>query len=215
MGGRSRGAELTGKINRKDWGLNLLVQIFEGRVVGRRAEPTPRCFGFETHRWALVGAQRGPRLAIMATNTILLVEDSPDDAELALRAFAKSKIENQIVVARDGVEALDYLWGTGAHAADVPELPEIVLLDLNLPRLHGLEVLRRLRADARTKYLPVVVLTSSAHEQDILQSYDSGANSYVRKPVDFAQFVEAARQLSVYWLGLNQKVPAPDRLARQ
>jgi two-component system response regulator len=149
----------------------------------------------------------------MATHTILLVEDSPDDAELALRAFAKSKIQNEIVVARDGVEALDYLFGTGAHAADPPESPEIVLLDLNLPRLPGLEVLRRLRADARTKYLPVIVLTSSAQEQDILQSYDFGANSYVRKPVDFAQFVEAARQLGVYWLRLNQKVPAPDRLA--
>jgi two-component system, response regulator len=150
----------------------------------------------------------------MATRTILLVEDSPDDAELALRAFAKSEIQNEIVVARDGVEALDYLFGTGAYAADPPESPEIVLLDLNLPRLPGLEVLRRLRADARTKYLPVVVLTSSAQEQDILQSYDLGANSYVRKPVDFVQFVEAARQLGVYWLGLNQKVPAPDRFVR-
>ena len=149
----------------------------------------------------------------MATHTILLVEDSPDDAELALRAFAKSKVHSEIVVARDGVEALDYLLGTGAHAADPPESPEIVLLDLNLPRLSGLEVLRRLRADDRTRYLPVIVLTSSAQEQDILQSYHLGANSYVRKPVDFAQFVEAAQQLGVYWLRLNQKVPAPDRLA--
>ncbi|HZL17180.1 MAG TPA: response regulator [Polyangia bacterium] len=150
----------------------------------------------------------------MSRNTILLVEDSPDDAELALRAFAKSKIENRLVVAHDGVEALDSLFGTGAYAQSPPEMPEIVLLDLNLPRLPGLEVLRRLRADARTKYLPAIVLTSSAHEQDILQSYDLGANSYVRKPVDFAQFVEAARQLGVYWLQLNHKVPAPDRLAR-
>lgn len=159
--------------------------------------------------------QKKPEIGTqMPSNTILLVEDSPDDAELALRAFAKSKIENQIVVAHDGVEALDYLFGTGAYAESAPEMPEIVLLDLNMPRLHGLEVLRRLRADPRTKYLPVVVLTSSAHEQDILQSYDFGANSYVRKPVDFDQFVDAARQLGVYWLCLNQKVPAPDRLAR-
>jgi two-component system response regulator len=146
----------------------------------------------------------------MSTNTILLVEDNADDAELALRAFAKSKIQNDIVLVRDGVEALDYLFATGAYAARAPGLPEVVLLDLNLPRLDGLEVLRRLRADERTKYLPVVVLTSSGQEQDILRSYDLGANSYVRKPVDFGQFVEAARQLGLYWLILNQRAPAPD-----
>jgi two-component system response regulator len=146
----------------------------------------------------------------MATNTNLLVEDNADDAELALRAFAKSKIQNDIVLVRDGVEALDYLFSTGAHAGREPGLPEVVLLDLNLPRLDGLEVLRRLRADERTKYLPVVVLTSSGQEQDILRSYDLGANSYVRKPVDFGQFVEAARQLGLYWLLLNQRVPAHD-----
>ncbi len=146
----------------------------------------------------------------MSTHTILLVEDNPDDAELALRAFAKSKIKNDIVVARDGVEALDYLFETGVHAGRAPGLPEIVLLDLNLPRLDGLEVLRRLRADERTKYLPVVVLTSSGQDQDILRSYDLGANSYVRKPVDFGQFVDAARQLGLYWLLLNQRAPVRD-----
>jgi two-component system response regulator len=146
----------------------------------------------------------------MSTNTILLVEDNPDDAELALRAFAKSKIKNDIVLARDGVEALDYLFATGSHAGRAPGLPEIVLLDLNLPRLDGLEVLRRLRADERTRYLPVVVLTSSGQDQDILRSYDLGANSYVRKPVDFGQFVDAARQLGLYWLLLNQRAPVRD-----
>jgi len=146
----------------------------------------------------------------MSTNTILLVEDNPDDAELALRAFAKSRIKNDIVLVRDGVEALDYLFATGSHAGRAPGLPEIVLLDLNLPRLDGLEVLRRLRADERTKYLPVVVLTSSGQDQDILRSYDLGANSYVRKPVDFGQFVEAARQLGLYWLLLNQRAPSRD-----
>lgn len=146
----------------------------------------------------------------MSTNTILLVEDNSDDAELALRAFARSKIKNDIVLVRDGVEALDYLFCTGSHAGREPGLPEIVLLDLNLPRLDGLEVLRRLRADQRTKYLPVVILTSSGQDQDILRSYDLGANSYVRKPVDFGQFVEAARQLGLYWLLLNQRAPARD-----
>lgn len=150
----------------------------------------------------------------MSTNTILLVEDNPDDAELALRAFAKSKIRNDIVVARDGVEALDYLFETGAYAGRAPGLPEIVLLDLNLPRVDGLEVLRRLRADERTKYLPVVVLTSSGQDQDILRSYDLGANSYVRKPVDFGQFVDAARQLGLYWLLLNQRAPVRDGPAK-
>ncbi len=146
----------------------------------------------------------------MSTNTILLVEDNSDDAELALRAFAKSKIDNDIILVRDGVEALDYLFATGPHAGRPPGLPVIVLLDLNLPRLDGLEVLRRLRADERTKYLPVVVLTSSGQDQDILRSYDLGANSYVRKPVDFGQFVEAARQLGLYWLLLNQRAPTRD-----
>ena len=144
----------------------------------------------------------------MSSNVILLVEDNPDDAELALRAFRKINIQNQIVVAEDGVVALDYLFATGRYESRDPGLPEVVLLDLKLPRLDGLEVLRRLRADERTKRLPVVVLTSSSEDQDILRSYDLGANSYVRKPVDFGQFLEAARQLGLYWLVLNQ--PAPD-----
>jgi two-component system response regulator len=146
----------------------------------------------------------------MATNTILLVEDNSDDAELALRAFAKSETKNEIVLVRDGVEALDYLFATGPHAGRASGMPEVVLLDLNLPRLDGLEVLRRLRDDERTRRLPVVMLTSSGQDQDVLQSYALGANSYVRKPVDFGQFVDAARQLGLYWLLLNTPVPAAD-----
>jgi two-component system response regulator len=147
----------------------------------------------------------------MSSNVILLVEDNPDDAELALRAFKKSNIQNEVVVADDGVMALEYLFATGRFADRKPGLPEVVLLDLNLPKLDGLEVLRRLRADERTKRLPVVVLTSSSEEQDILRSYELGANSYVRKPVDFGQFLEAARQLGLYWLVLNQAPPSGAR----
>lgn len=140
--------------------------------------------------------------------TILLVEDNPDDEALTLRAFRKSNILNPVVVARDGVEALDYLFGTGMHAGrDTGEQPQVVLLDLKLPRLDGLEVLRRLRADPRTRLLPVVILTTSNEDQDILSSYQLGANSFIRKPVDFEQFIEAARQLGLYWLVLN--VPPP------
>lgn len=135
---------------------------------------------------------------------ILLVEDNPDDEELTLRALRKNRIKNRVVVARDGVEVLDYLFGTGPHAGrDVNDLPQIVLLDLKLPRLDGLEVLRRIRADERTKLLPVIVLTSSQQEEDVVRSYELGANSYVRKPVDFAEFTEAVRQLGLYWLVLN------------
>jgi two-component system response regulator len=142
------------------------------------------------------------------TNIILLVEDNPDDVELTLRAFRKSKILNEIVVVSDGVEALDYLFATGAHAGRNPKIvPEVVLLDLKLPKIAGLEVLRRLRADERTRRIPVVVLTSSNEERDVLSSYDLGANSFVRKPVDFAQFVEAAQQLGLYWLVMNQPPP--------
>lgn len=142
-------------------------------------------------------------------NIILLVEDNPDDAELTLRAFKKSKILNEVVVVRDGIEALDFLFATGAHAGREPKLmPAVVLLDLNLPKLGGLEVLRRLRADERTRRIPVVVLTSSNEERDILSSYDLGANSFVRKPVDFAQFIEAARQLGLYWLVMNEAPPS-------
>ena len=142
------------------------------------------------------------------TRTILLVEDNPDDVELTLRAFEKSRLGNDIVVARDGSEALDYLFGTGIHAERSPSsMPEIVLLDLKLPKVDGLEVLKRIRADERTRRLPVVVLTSSKEERDVLRSYDLGANSFVRKPVDFVEFVEAARQLGLYWLVLNEPSP--------
>ena len=147
----------------------------------------------------------------MSSNVILLVEDNPDDVELALRAFKKSNIQNEIVVAEDGVVALEYLFSTGRYAGRKSGLPEVVLLDIKLPKLDGLEVLRRLRADDRTKRLPVVVLTSSSEDQDVLRSYDLGANSYVRKPVDFGQFVEAARQLGLYWLVLNQRAPDSQR----
>ena len=144
----------------------------------------------------------------MPNNVILLVEDNPDDEALTLRALQKNNIRNDVVVAHDGVEALDYLFGTGSHAGrDVHLVPQVVLLDLKLPKVDGLEVLRRLRADARTKLLPVVILTSSNEEQDRLRGYDLGANSYVRKPVDFNQFIEAVRQLGLYWLILNERPP--------
>jgi two-component system, response regulator len=142
------------------------------------------------------------------SKVILLVEDNSDDVELTLRAFRKSKVLNDIVVVRDGVEALDYLFATGPHAGRDPNLtPEVVLLDLKLPKIGGLEVLRRLRAEERTRRIPVVVLTSSNEEKDILSSYDLGANSFVRKPVDFAQFLEAAQQLGMYWLVMNEPSP--------
>jgi len=128
--------------------------------------------------------------------------------ELTLRAFKKCNIANEVVVAHDGVEALDYLFGTGAYAGrDLSVMPAVVLLDLKLPRIDGLEVLRRLRADERTRFLPVVVLTSSNEDQDVVNSYQLGANSYIRKPVDFVQFIEAARQLGMYWLLLNEVPP--------
>jgi len=149
---------------------------------------------------------------VTRSRTFLLVEDSPDDAELTIRAFEKSRLVNEVVLVRDGQEALDYLFGTGAHAGrDLSVMPELVLLDLKLPKLGGLEVLRRMRQDPRTRRQPVVVLTSSNEEQDIITSYDLGANSFVRKPVDFEQFLEAARQLGLYWLVLNSPpvVPGP------
>lgn len=140
-----------------------------------------------------------------STRVILLVEDNPDDEALTLRALTKNRIANEVVVARDGVEALDYLFGTGAFAGRNPaDRPQVVLLDLNLPRLGGLEVLRRLRAEPATATIPVVVLTSSKEDRDLVDSYRLGANSYVRKPVDFVEFVEAARQLGLYWLVLNE-----------
>ena len=144
----------------------------------------------------------------MENKVILLVEDNADDEVLTLRAFAKNNIANQVVVARDGVEALEYLFASGAYAGrDVRDQPQIVLLDLKLPKLDGLEVLRRLRADDRTTLLPVIILTSSKEEQDLIQSYRLGANSYIRKPVDFLQFIEAIRQLGLYWLVLNEAAP--------
>ena len=146
---------------------------------------------------------------MIRSHIILLVEDNPDDADLTLAAFQESKTLNEIVVARDGEEALDYLFATGSFAERDPKLmPQVVLLDLKLPKLDGLEVLRRVRADERTRRLPVVVLTSSNEERDIIRSYDLGANSFVQKPVDFGQFMEAARQLGLYWLVLNQLAPA-------
>lgn len=140
---------------------------------------------------------------------ILLVEDNADDVELTLRAFQKCHIVNKMVVASDGQEALDYLFKQVGHAGtDAPLMPHVILLDLNLPKISGLEVLRRLRADERTKRLPVVILTTSVEERDIVDSYDLGANSYVRKPVNFAQFLEAANQLGLYWLVLNEPPPS-------
>jgi two-component system, response regulator len=145
---------------------------------------------------------------MMITNRILLVEDNINDEELTLRALRKNKIANEVVVVRDGQEAIDYLFAGGSHASRDPRvLPQVVLLDLNLPRVSGLDVLRRIRADARTKLLPVVVLTSSKEDEDVLNSYALGANSYVRKPVDFGQFTEAVRTLGMFWFLLNEKPP--------
>lgn len=144
----------------------------------------------------------------MRGGLILLVEDQDDDVELTLRAFSRSNIANEIVVVRDGEEALDYLFTSGPYADRDPSLtPSVVLLDLKLPKVSGLDVLRRMRADTRTRRLPVVVLTSSNEERDVIASYDLGANSFVRKPVDFAQFIEAAHHLGLYWLVLNEPFP--------
>jgi two-component system response regulator len=144
----------------------------------------------------------------MSKRVILLVEDEPDDEELTLLALREHNILNEVVVARDGVEALDYLFATGPYAGrDTSVLPQVVLLDLKLPKLSGLQVLERVRADPRAKLLPVVILTSSSEEEDIIASYKLGANSYVRKPVEFDQFAEAVRQLGLYWLLLNEPLP--------
>ena len=139
---------------------------------------------------------------------ILLVEDNPDDEALAIRALKKNNIVNEVVVARDGAAALDYLFGTGAHTGrDLSVPPQVVLLDLKLPKLSGLEVLKRIRGDERTRSQPVVILTSSKEEQDLTASYGLGANSYIRKPVDFSQFSDAVRQIGLYWLVLNEAPP--------
>ncbi|HEV2468266.1 MAG TPA: response regulator [Candidatus Sulfotelmatobacter sp.] len=145
----------------------------------------------------------------MLPRPILLVEDNSDDEVLTLRALKKNNIQNEVVVARDGVEALDYLFGTGTHAGrDLDRMPQLILLDLKLPKVDGLQVLQKLRADKRTQLLPVVILTSSKEQQDLVEGYRLGANSYVRKPVDFTQFMEAVRQLGLYWLILNESAPS-------
>ena len=146
----------------------------------------------------------------MTDGVILLVEDNPDDEALTLRALTQNKIVNEVVVARDGAEALDYLFATGAYAGrDLTAMPQLILLDLKLPKIDGLEVLQLLRADPRTRLLPVVILTSSREDSDVVESYRHCANSYIRKPVDFAQFIEAVRQLGLYWLVLNEPAPVP------
>jgi two-component system response regulator len=146
----------------------------------------------------------------MEDKMILLVEDNPDDEALTLRAFHKNRIGNKIFIVHDGAEALDFLFCTGIYAERDPhEIIQVVLLDLNLPKVGGLEVLRRIRADKRTRTLPVVILTSSKEEKDLAEGYEYGANSYVRKPVDFNEFIEAIQHLGLYWLVLNKTPPLP------
>jgi two-component system response regulator len=148
------------------------------------------------------------------SKVILLVEDNPSDVGLTQRALARARIANDMIVAEDGEEALDYLWGTGLHAGrDAGDLPAVVLLDLKLPGISGLEVLRRIRGDDRTRRVPVVILTTSKEEQDVAAGYDLGVNSYVRKPVDFNQFAAAVEQLGLYWLVLNE-CPPPAKITR-
>ena len=146
----------------------------------------------------------------MNNKTILLVEDNPDDIELTRLAFEESRLANRMEVARDGEEALDYLFGRGAHAGrNLSEQPQMILLDLKLPKLDGHEVLQQIRADERTRYIPVVVMTTSNEESDLFASYGLGANSFIQKPVDFSSFVDAVRQVGLYWLVLNVNAPTP------
>jgi CheY-like chemotaxis protein len=148
----------------------------------------------------------------MEDKVILLVEDNADDELLTLRALKRNNIRNEVVVARDGNEALDYLFGTGVHSGrDLSVMPQIILLDLKLPKVDGFEVLNRVRASEMTKFLPVVILTTSNEDQDRIRGYDLGANSFVRKPVEFEKFIEAVRQLGLYWLILNEPAPVPRR----
>jgi two-component system response regulator len=148
----------------------------------------------------------------MSERTILVVEDNPDDEEFTLRALHQANVSNEIVVTRDGREALDYLFGEGQYAGrDLDSMPAVILLDLKLPKLNGIEVLKRVRAEAATRFIPVVVLTSSSEDEDMLNSYHSGANSYVRKPVEFGAFASAVAKLGVYWMLLNEPVPRPMR----
>ena len=148
----------------------------------------------------------------MKDKIILLIEDNPDDEALTLRALEKNNIKNDVVVARNGAEALDYLFGTGPYAGrDLTVMPQVTLLDLKLPKIDGLEVLRKLRANELTRLLPVVILTSSNEEQDRVNGYGLGANSYVRKPIDFGQFMDAVRELGLYWLILNEPAPTTRR----
>lgn len=150
----------------------------------------------------------------MQKQVILLVEDNPDDEALTLRAFKKNNMTNEVIVVRDGEEALDYFFGPGKFTGrDIDDLPQVILLDLKIPKVDGLEVLRRLRANERTKLIPVVILTSSSEEQDRLKGYGFGANSYVRKPVDFDEFMQAIRQLGLYWLLLNEQPPVLEKTA--
>ena len=145
----------------------------------------------------------------MTDKVILLAEDNPNDEELTLRALRKHNVSNDVVVVRDGQEALDYLFMAGPHAGRNPnQPPQLILLDINLPKINGLDVLKRIRADARTRTLPVVILTSSSEERDRFTAYDNFANSYIRKPVDFDQFTEAVRELGLYWLVLNEPPPS-------
>ena len=146
----------------------------------------------------------------MNPGKILLVEDNPDDVALTLRALKSHNITNDVVVAQDGVQALDHLFGTGGKPA-LEDLPAVVLLDLKLPKVNGMEVLQRIRADEGTRLLPVVILTSSDEERDVIEGYSLGANSYVRKPVDFVEFTQAAKQLGLYWLLMNRAPPTPRR----